>query len=460
MEDLDPIYVEKLEDIINEIQNSPLLEAYLEEEDELMYQSLIDEFEPQIGQIYDEVALKHPLQILSMEELMRHEAFEGLFLPRLLGFAVLRGETDANTKYVIQQDSFKDTLLAICNSPNFDILKKRIGQTLQIGLALSSDIWITNIIDHIDNKKIKSYLLTQKVDKYRDIKERSLGYKRYKNQFRHFNYFTCTFPDRPADLKINFHGIDEFLRYRIKLNQENQSFIPQFIDHIEKKALADSHELLKILLLIINFFDLPEDQKQRTAKVFNGLRASSPDFEENYFKYWAEILDSDLPVTGEADKRVSGLLDKKVTDELSKYYEVTEILAEKGFNHPDAIEVVRNLYAQYEGMSHINECLRFTILSKFRQIIPKLTPEEYHELFEASKLYQIYMDIFANQKFNQELEDISLVYIKKLLHRYTDKRGRDYQDIRKFVSSVFLDLNFMKEKEIVEMFKTKRKKKD
>jgi hypothetical protein len=40
---------------------------------------------------------------------------------------------------------------------------------------------------------------------------------------------------------------------------------------------------------------------------------------------------------------------------------------------------------------------------------------------------------------------------------YIDKRGRDYQDIKKFVTSTFLDLGLKTEKDLAEMFKTKKK---
>ena len=46
------------------------------------------------------------------------------------------------------------------------------------------------------------------------------------------------------------------------------------------------------------------------------------------------------------------------------------------------------------------------------------------------------------------------------MKKYTDKRGKDYQDIKKFVKTNFVDLGFMKEKELVEFFKTRRKKKN
>jgi hypothetical protein len=52
-----------------------------------------------------------------------------------------------------------------------------------------------------------------------------------------------------------------------------------------------------------------------------------------------------------------------------------------------------------------------------------------------------------------------MAYVKKLLKKFTDKRGKDYQDVKKFVSTAFIDFKFLKPKEIVELFKTRRKRK-
>ena len=68
------------------------------------------------------------------------------------------------------------------------------------------------------------------------------------------------------------------------------------------------------------------------------------------------------------------------------------------------------------------------------------------------------MRIFDNQQFNQAMERISMDYVNKLLKRYSDKRSRDYQDIKKFVSVNFQEFGFLKEKEVVELFKTRRKR--
>jgi hypothetical protein len=85
--------------------------------------------------------------------------------------------------------------------------------------------------------------------------------------------------------------------------------------------------------------------------------------------------------------------------------------------------------------------------------------DDYPEYFELNKTFTTYMNIFINQEFNQKLKDYSLVYVRKLLKKFTDKRGKDYQDIKKFVSSTFVDLGFLTEKQVVELFKTRRKKK-
>jgi len=68
------------------------------------------------------------------------------------------------------------------------------------------------------------------------------------------------------------------------------------------------------------------------------------------------------------------------------------------------------------------------------------------------------MKIFGNQQFNQDIEKLSLTYIGKLLNVFTDKRAKDYQDVKRFVSTQFVDFNFLTDKEVVELFKTRRKR--
>ena len=87
-----------------------------------------------------------------------------------------------------------------------------------------------------------------------------------------------------------------------------------------------------------------------------------------------------------------------------------------------------------------------------------LSEGEYGEYFELTKIFGLYMKIFGNQQFNQDVEKLSLTYIDKLLKVFTDKRAKDYQDVKRFVSTQFVDFNFLTDKEVVELFKTRRKR--
>ena len=131
----------------------------------------------------------------------------------------------------------------------------------------------------------------------------------------------------------------------------------------------------------------------------------------------------------------------------------------KGYVHEDAIAAVREYYYKNEGLSVENEAIRKSILSKLGAFINNIGVENYNEYFEINKTCVAYMDIFSNQKFNQDLKDLCLKYVKKCLKFYTDKRSKEYQDIKKFIKATFVDYGFMTEKQVTELFKTRRKPK-
>ena len=116
------------------------------------------------------------------------------------------------------------------------------------------------------------------------------------------------------------------------------------------------------------------------------------------------------------------------------------------------------MYLSHEGLSSFNEGIRRTIYRYFHDFVNNLETSDYPEFFEITKLFAVYMGLFGNQQFNQDLKELSMAYVRKLLKTYTDKRGKDYQDIKKFVSATFLDFGFQTDKEIVNLFKTRRKR--
>ena len=457
---LDDKYYEPLEQVAGEIQASEDLVKYLEEEEEEFFNNIKESFEPRIQALHREVAEKDPLQIVAFEKALLHEAFEGLFLPRVLGFAVLRGEvTEKTMKYVRPQEHFQEVLLAICNSANFDILRKRIGQTIQVGFFLSSNIWVANLINELSNKRIRNFLTTQRLDRYRTVEGRKEGYTRYLRQFKSEVYQSAVFPQNKSELQVYYNKLKQFLLSRFKGGENNSTVVPHMRKLIENKEFFGMREHLEIMALYANFFDLDGEDHKHLKEIFNKCRELNSDFAQMWFEFTLELHNRAIDLDKAADNRISSILDTSIKDDLADYYKLMDVLHEKGYMNEDTQEAIKVYYHSHSGLSTENECVRRAIYNYFARLLNNIEPSDYPELFEISKYYGIYMQIFGNQQFNQDLEHLSMRYVRKLLKVYIDKRGKDYQDIKKFVSTTFPDLGFLKEKEVVELFKTRRKRK-
>ncbi|MEL6972018.1 MAG: hypothetical protein AAFZ63_15095 [Bacteroidota bacterium] len=460
MYELGAEYLAKLENIAAEIQASEVLQQYLEEEEEEFYNNLKDLFEPHINLVYQDVAAHHPLQLTHLERILLDPAFEGLFLPRILGFSVLRGTVGDNFKYLRPQHHFQDILLAICNSANFDILKKRIGQTIQIGFALSSDIWVTNLINSIDNRRVRNYLQGLKSDRLRVLDERKRDYARYNRQFRNENFLAVVFPDTPSELTIEYPSLERFILYRTTTQEDNTSLHPLLDAFVANKALIGTPEHMKVSVLYGAFFDVPDDSQDVLAEAIEGFRKELPEADEKVLEFLLYLhAHSDAQLTPQADLNLAMLFDRTTKDQLSEYFNIIEKIHTDGYTNESTQETIRDTYMNYEGLSNFNEGIRRTIIQYFHSFVTNLEEGDYAEYFEITKLFAVYMGLFGNQQFNQDLKELSMSYVKKLLKRFIDKRGKDYQDIKKFVSATFLDFEFLTEKEIVNLFKTRRKRK-
>lgn len=458
MQNLDQKYAVELDTIKGAIQSSDLLSAYLDDEEEESYNVLREAFEPQIETVFQKVAADNPLQLVSFEKHLLDQDYEGLYLSKVLGYTVLRGEVDDLYRYKMPQDHFKDILLAICLSSNFDLIGMRIGQGIQIGFGLSSNIWITNLIEKVEFKRVKAFLQEQILLRYRDAHQRKAAFEKYKRQFASVNYYSAEFPKTVGELKVKFSSLAHFLMLRVKIGVSNESLTPHIIEFLNNKDFKQSKEYVQLLYLFCNFYDF-SGHEEWLMNLFQEQRSEHATFNEDYFEFHNIILDSDLDIREEEDKKLLGLIDLSVKDDLTKFYSLMEIIHSKGYVHDDAIESSRAFYDQHEGLSTINECLRKSTLRHFRRLLSGLSIDTYTDYFEMNKVFAVYIQIFNNQQFNQDVKKQSLVYITKLLKNYTDKRGKDYQEIKKFITHTFLDLGFLNEKQLVELFKTKRKKK-
>ncbi len=460
MYELNEQHLGRLEELAAEIQESEVLQQYLEEEEEEYFNQLKDLFEPRIQEVYEQVAADWPLQLIHLELVLLDENFEGLFTPKILGYAVLRGQIDDMYTYLLPQEHFKAILLAICESPNFDILRHRIGQTVQVGFALSSDIWVTNLINSIDNKRIRHFLQSLKKEELRDLSERKKLYRRYARQFRNDNFMSASYPEEAADLALGFPPLKRFLLYRISRDMNNSSLLEPTRAMLQNKAFAQTPQILQTLVLHAAFLEEDEKERKKLQKIWTDLRDNLPEFEELFFQFLLELHHhDDIRLDPEADLRLAGIVDRKAKDETAQFFDLIEEVHAKGIEDVGVQEAVKAFSSKREGLSLVNEVLRQTIYKYFERYMQTLDAEDYAPFYEIVRLYPVYVQIFANEHFNQELKELSMDYVRKLLKRYTDKRGKDYQDIKKFVSTTFQDLNFLTEKETVELFKTRRKKK-
>lgn len=458
MKELDLRYKTALDNIKATIQNSEQLSAYLEEEEDEQYKELIAAFEPEIHTIYESVAASDPLQLTALEEYLLQDDFEGLYLAKVLGYAVLRGRiTDDTIKYEKPQDHFKKVLSFISTSSNFEQIRKRVGQSIQIGFALSSDIWITNLIEQIDNKKVKSYFKSQKIDQYRQLQYRRTALVKYRKQFLSLNYSSAEFPKNITALKLDNKTLQKFLNYRASKSFDNTSLNEDITALVANESFYKETEFAEILYIVAKYYSVGKEEAVK--KAFNELRSSDALFKEWYFEHLLNDSADTSSFSAEAQKRLTACISDDINDELTRYYGLINQIHTKGFTNEETINMVRDYYFSNEGLSNENACLRSEIYNNLANVVNNLSVSEYHEYFEINKTFAEYMEIFSNQKFNQDLKYLSLKYVKSLKKHYTDKRGKDYQDIKKFVTTTFQDFGFMKEKEIVELFKTKRKKK-
>ncbi len=458
MQNLDQKYATELDTIKAAIQSSDLLNTYLDDEEEESYNALRVTFEPQIEAVFQKVAENDPLQLVSFEKQLLDQDFEGLYLSKVLGYTVLRGEVDDVYRYKVPQNHFKEVLLAICHSSNFDLISMRIGQGVQIGFGLSSNIWITNLIEQVEFKRVKAFLQEQILLKYRDQIHRKAAFEKYKRQFASVNYYSAEFPVTTGELKVKFSSLAHFLMRRVKIGANNENLIPFIVEFLNNDDFKQTKEYVQLLYLFCNFYDY-SGHEAWLSNLFQEQRSVHTSFNEDYFDFHDTILDSNLDIGVEEDKKILSLLDLTVKDDLTKFYSLMEIIHAKGYEHDDSIEASRVFCDQHEGLSTINECLRKSALSHFRRLLAGVGLDDYANYFEMNKVFAVYIHIFGNQQFNQDVKKLSLVYIGKLLKNYTDKRGKDYQEIKKFVTHTFLDLGFLNEKQLVELFKTKRKKK-
>lgn len=456
MKALNTEYAQSLEEIKDSIQSSELLQAYLDTEEEAEYRLLIEEFEPRIFELHQKVALNDPLQLLAFEEKIMKPEFEGLFIPKILGFTVLRGVITEEYFYHRPQRHFKKIVEYICGSANFDMLKIRIGQSLQMGLALSSDIWVTNLINQFSNKKIKYYLQSRNPEKYHYLSTRRKEYSAYSQQFKSDNFQTTFFPEDRISLAGDYPSLYRFLKYRVEYKYPTSSFSDELISFCSNSEFMGTKEHVDIFFSYLHFIQESENHLDVLEKSLKAL-SEKENFPQDYYQFRLDIQEEGHFFFKTEDERL-----QKIGSDLPSLRDFIETVMEihtKGYIHDDAINRVKEFYNTHPGSSIENECIRKMLLAYFEEFLTNIDADEYEDYMDFSKIFPTYLEIFDNEHFTLGLREFNVKYLRLLLKEYTDKRGKDYQDIKKFVLNSWEDFGFYKQKELKEFFKSKRKKK-
>ena len=456
---LKPDYDQRLQAIEAAIQESDELATYLDSEEAEDYAALKEAYEPHIAELYEGVAAADPLQLEALELKLLDAGFEGLYMPKVLGFATLRPLVNDRGQYYRPQQHLREVLLAIAGSSAFPELERRIGQGLTVAFALSTHVWVTNLIDEIPNKIPRNFFRDHNDTSLRTPEQRLAVRARYARQFRDENYASTTFPADAVELSSTARELETFLRMRFGNPElDNSALVEPVRQLLADEQVGTTPQSERIVALIAMYMELPSDMENALRTRLRTL-AGDEAFAERAFGFLAELHHDDaIDVGPEVDRRMSLRVGTSGDTKLSSYFNLATTIHDEGIDALETQDAIRLFQREQEQTSEVNECVRQTLLRYIRERIAELDVETYTDFFEVTKLFAVYFDIFRNEAFKQEVRGLSVGFVKQLMKRYTDKRGRDYQDIKKFVKTTFLDLGFMTERELTNFFKTKRKR--
>lgn len=459
MEALSPDYQQRLEDIKSAIQESELLSTYIDSEEQEDYAAFKEAFEPEVAALYQEVANIAPLQLESLEVALLDEGLEGLYMPRILGYAVLRPRVNSRGFYYRPQEHLRTVMQAIAQSAAFPELERRIGQGVTVALALSTNVWVSNLLEAIPNKIPRNFYVNNHNSSIRTPEQRLTVHARYARQFAKENFATASMPTSAEEATITFPDVLKFLEYRYGHDVDNSSLAEPLYALLTNEELKPVPGYKSVLTLTGMFQEMPTAYENKLRDILRGEAADAA-FPDAYFNFLASLHQgSSVQITAEVDRRMAQRVGTSGTGLVHQYYALIEKIHANGINHLETQDAIRVFISSQKGLSDVVECVRQTVLHYFTAMIGGLDTSNYNEFFEASKLFAVHFDIFDNESFKQEIRTLSTRYVKSCMKVFTDKRGRDYQDVKKFVQRQWVDLGFMTEREVTNFFKSKRTRK-
>ena len=353
MQALAPEYAQRIEEIKAAIQESEELAAYLESEEAEEYNAFKETYEPEIAALHEEAAAYYPLQLEALELALLDPGLEGLFMPKLLGYAVLRPRVAEQTgQYHRPQDHLKQVLLAIAGSNAFTELERRIGQGVTVALALSTNVWVSTVLGEIPNKHPRNFFQSHQDQTLHTAAQRMQLYNRYKRQFATDNYAAAAFPETKADLARDYPALEEFLRTRFSRELDNESLVGPVLDFLANEEFGDTKEYVRFISLACLFVDTPEDYENQLRTQIRQL-SKDPAFVRAYFELLAELHhDGEVEITPEVDRRMALRVGVSGDGLMQQYYGLVTTIHDTGIGSLEAQDAIRLFVREQDGGLH------------------------------------------------------------------------------------------------------------
>jgi hypothetical protein len=170
----------------------------------------------------------------------------------------------------------------------------------------------------------------------------------------------------------------------------------------------------------------------------------------------------EIPFGPLQEQSLGTIIDRTLDDDLTSYFNLSDKIHADGYINPAVQDAIVEEQAKHSGLSAFNDNLRQTVFGYFAQLAKGLGTSEadYLEWYDITgKQFPAYIKVFGNESFNQQLRSLSRDYTRRLIKVHTNKRGKDYRDIKKTTMTTWVQYGFMSDKQLKEFFKTPRKKK-
>ncbi len=451
---LDSEFITKFEAIKSFMMGHETYQNYIDQIDQESFDAMKATLDPYLMALFNDVAGKAPLQLIALEDLIMDEELEGLFLPEILTFNVLRASVNDKSKFTRTPDRLERIIRFICISPGFDFIKNTIRLPLRLSLVMSSSIWGHKLAESIQARRSREYILQQLQEARRDEHASALQYKRLRDTYRHIAYQSAPVPVPGSTWKIQYIDFRKFIIDRINHSQDNAALKPSIYEMLNEEYFSGSEEIIELLILLAHFFELEDDDFEAVEELFARFRANHSSFNEVYFDILRSLLLKDeLTFSTSNAAIISDLLEStKGGDDLTEFYHLMTACDESELLTEDFVAKVELFSSQHRELVPVTSCLKIILLQIIDHEISEILGSDYTTLPDRIYLYDRIAEAFLEASYRESVAEVIVGHLKVLMFYY-DKSEPEFKEIKKMVGGTPVDYGFITMKEIRSLYR-------